>query len=68
VVQRLLAGLVSAVALVALGAGCAAPSARMTPASGAVATAPAPASEVSGIWRGTFGQVAASLYLDEERR
>ena len=64
--QRLLAGLVSAVALVALGGGCAEPSARITPpSSGPVATAPAPASEVSGIWRGTFGQVAASLYLDE---
>ena len=54
--RRLLAGLASAVALGALVAGCAGPS----------ASSPSPpASELSGTWRGTFGQAAASLYLDE---
>jgi hypothetical protein len=54
--QRLLAGLAYALALGALAAGCAGP--------GASAPSP-PASELSGTWRGTFGQVAASLYLAE---
>lgn len=53
--QRLLVALISIVALAPLGAGCA-------------ATARASASELSGIWRGTFGLVTASLYLDEGNR
>jgi hypothetical protein len=61
--QRTLVALVSTVALVALVAGCARPSARISsPASGPAVAAFAPASELSGTWRGSFGQVAASLY------
>lgn len=62
----MLAALISIAAVVALGAGRAGPGARISrPASGPVAPALAPASELSGIGCGSFGQVAASLYRDE---
>jgi len=64
--QRSFAALVPAVGLVALVAGCAGPSASISSdASGPVATALAPASELAGTWRGSFGQVGASQWLDE---
>jgi hypothetical protein len=64
--QRMLVVLISIAAVVALGPGCAGSGARISsPASGAAATVLAPASELSGIRRGSFGRVAASLYRDE---
>jgi hypothetical protein len=55
-----------AVALVALVAGCAAPSASLYE-SDTGAAGPAPASELSGSWHGTFGWVGAYHYEDEAR-
>src|SRR5437016_9260054 len=64
--QRTFAALVPRVALVALVAGCAGPSASINSgASGPVATAPAPATELAGTWRGSFGRVSADYYMDE---
>jgi len=64
--QRTFAVLVPSVALAALVAGCVGPSASIsTGASGPVATALAPASELAGTWRGSFGRVSADFYMDE---
>jgi len=64
--QSTFAALVPRVALVALVAGCAGPSASINSgASGPVATAPAPATELAGTWRGSFGRVSADYYMDE---
>jgi hypothetical protein len=55
----------SALALLALMDGCAAPGTRMvSPSSGPVPASLASA-DLTGTWRGSFGQVAASLYLDD---
>ncbi len=59
--------MLTAVAMVALVAGCAGPSASSS-ASGPVASALVPASELSGTWHGLFWQVAASLYYEDEGR
>jgi hypothetical protein len=65
VLPRMLGMLISITALLALVAGCAGPSARIGfPASGPVFAAFDP-NDLSGTWRGSFGQVAASLYMDE---
>jgi hypothetical protein len=62
---RTLLIVVSAMASLALVAGCAGPTARV----GSHASAPVPAAfapaELNGTWHGSFGQVAASLYMDE---
>jgi len=64
--QRTFAVLVPSVALAALVAGCVGPSASIsTGASGPVATALAPASELAGTWRGSFGRVSSDYYMDE---
>jgi len=64
--QRTFAAWLLRVALVALVAGCAGPSASISSgASGPVATALAPASELAGTWRGSFGRVSADYYMDE---
>jgi len=55
---------IAGVALVALVAGCAEPSAGFF-ASRAVATDLAPASDLIGTWHGTLGQVRADQYEDE---
>jgi hypothetical protein len=65
VLPRTLLIVVSAMASLALVAGCAGSTARMgSRASGPVSAALAPA-ELSGTWHGSFGQVAASFYMDE---
>lgn len=65
--QHTLVALISIGAVVALDAGCAGPGAGIrSPPSGPVATALDPASELSGIRRGSFGGVAATLYRDED--
>src|SRR5438270_11811296 len=64
--QRTFAAWLLRVALVALVAGCAGPSASISSgASGPVATALAPASELAGTWRGSFGRVCSDYYMDE---
>jgi hypothetical protein len=64
--QRTFAVLVPCVGLVALVAGCAGPSASISSdASGPVASALAPARELAGTWRGSFGQISAIFYMDE---
>ena len=64
--QRTFAAWLLRVALVALVAGCAGPSASISSgASGPVATALAPASELAGTWRGSFGRVSSDYYMDE---
>jgi len=64
--KRTFAVWVSSVALAALVAGCVGPSASIsTGASGPVATALAPASELAGTWRGSFGRVSSDYYMDE---
>jgi hypothetical protein len=64
--KRTFAVWVSSVALAALVAGCVGPSASISSgASGPVATAPAPASELAGTWRGSFGRVSSDYYMDE---
>jgi len=64
--QRTFAAWLLRVALVALVAGCAGPSASISSgASGPVATALAPASELAGTWRGSFGRVSSDYYTDE---
>ncbi len=61
-----LAQLVSSVGLVALVAGCAGPSAQIaSDASGPIAAALAPASDLTGTWRGSFSQVSAIFYIDD---
>jgi hypothetical protein len=63
---RTFAVLVPCAGLAALVAGCVGPSASISSgASGPVATALAPDSELAGTWRGSFGQVSAFQYLDE---
>jgi hypothetical protein len=64
--HRRFATSLSSVALVVLVAGCAGPNAGSL-ASDTVAAAPAPASELSGTWRGTLGWVGAHQYEDEAR-
>jgi hypothetical protein len=60
------AELVPCVVLVALVAGCAGPSAKIaSDASGPVAAAFAPASDLTGTWRGSFSQVSALFYIDD---
>ena len=60
------AQLVSCLGLVALVAGCAGPSANMaSDASGPLAVAFAPGSDLTGTWRGSFTQVGAVLYIDD---
>src|SRR5712692_8702156 len=56
----------SAVVLVVLVAGCAGPNADLFE-SDTGAAGPAPASELSGSWHGTFGWVGAYHYEDEAR-
>lgn len=56
----------SAVALLVLVAGCAGPNAGLYE-SDTGAAGPAPASELSGAWHGTFGWVGANFYEDEAR-
>src|SRR5438128_12443080 len=56
----------SAVALLVLVAGCAGPNAGLFE-SDTGAAGPAPASELSGSWHGTFGWVGAHFYEDEAR-
>src|SRR5438128_12224297 len=56
----------SAVALVVLVAGCAAPNAGLYE-SDTGAAGPAPASELSGAGHGTLGWVGAHFYEDEAR-
>src|ERR1700694_5453995 len=60
------AKLVLSVWLVALVAGCAGPSAKIaSDASGPVAAAFAPASDLTGTWRGSFSPVRALFYIDD---
>jgi hypothetical protein len=52
--------------LVALVAGCAGQSANIaSDASGPIAAALSPASNLTGTWRGSFTQVGAVLYIDD---
>ena len=61
-----LAQLVSCLGLVALVAGCAGPSANIaSDASGPVAAALSPASDLTGTWRGSFSQVSAFFDIDD---
>ncbi len=61
-----LARLVSCLGLVALVAGCAGQSANIaSDASGPIAAALSPASNLTGTWRGSFTQVGAVLYIDD---
>jgi hypothetical protein len=64
--QSTFAALVPSVAFVALVAGCAGPSASISSGTSApVAIALAPASELAGTWRGSFGRVSSDYYMDE---
>jgi hypothetical protein len=64
--QRAFALLLSRIALAALVAGCAEPSASIgSEVSAPVVTAVAPRSDLAGTWRGSFGQIGASYYFDE---
>jgi hypothetical protein len=60
------ATVLAGVALVALVAGCARPTAGGW-VSDTIAAALTPVSELSGIWRGTIGQVAGHQYENEAR-
>ncbi len=60
---RTCAAVLAATALVGIVTGCAGPSASS--ASSPVAAAFAPASELTGTWRGSFGWVGAFFYTDE---
>ena len=61
-----LAQLVSCLGLVTLVAGCAGQSANIaSDASGPIAAALSPASNLTGTWRGSFTQVGAVLYIDD---
>ena len=61
-----LAQLVSCLGLVALVAGCAGQSPNIaSDASGPIAAALSPASNLTGTWRGSFTQVGAVLYIDD---
>ena len=61
-----LAQLVSCLGLVKLVAGCAGQSANIaSDASGPIAAALSPASNLTGTWRGSFTQVGAVLYIDD---
>ena len=64
---RTLGTSIAGVALVALVAGCAEPSAGFF-ASRAVATDLAPASDLIGTWHGTLGHVRADQYEDTPDR
>jgi len=58
--------LVSCLGLVALVAGCAGQSPNIaSDASGPIAAALSPASNLTGTWRGSFTQVGAVLYIDD---
>lgn len=60
------AGVVACVGMVALVAGCAGPSANMaSDASGPIAAALSPASDLAGTWRGSFSQVSAFFDIDD---
>jgi hypothetical protein len=60
------AQLVLCIGLVALVAGCAGPSANIaSDASGPIAAAFSPASDLTGTWSGSFNQVSAIFYIDD---
>jgi len=52
--------------MAALVAGCAGPSANMaSDASGPIAAALTPTSDLAGTWRGSFSQISALFYIDD---
>lgn len=61
--QRTLVAVLT-IALIALVSGCAGSASGPSP-SGSVASAPAPISDLSGTWYGTFGWVGAPFYTAE---
>jgi hypothetical protein len=64
--QLRFAELLASISLVALVAGCVGPEAGMSgDASAPVTAALAPDRDLTGTWRGSFSQVAASQYEDE---
>ena len=59
-------GVFSIVALLSLAAGCAGPSARITSTPSDEGGSALPAErELSGTWRGSYGQVGMVYYLDD---
>ena len=58
--QRLVYGVIAAVGIAALCAGCAGTRHEAAPVAASVALG-----DLTGTWQGSFGQVAASLYTDD---